>query len=70
MPAVPGRLIFTINGTEVRSVALTDRPTVIGRAEDADISFPRSLPLSRRHCEVEMREGRPWIKMLGCRGNI
>jgi hypothetical protein len=52
-------LIFTANGEEFDRREL-DKPTVLGRAPDCDVTIPDIL-LSRHHCRIEPTDnGRDW----------
>lgn len=68
---MPLRIVFTDRQTDVRVVDLPDEAiAVIGRAADADISFPNLVALSRLHCELRLQGERACIRPLHCRGPI
>lgn len=58
------RLEASAQGKPPVAYALTDRRSVIGRADDADVRIDYDLHLSRRHAEVWLDGGRLRVKRL------
>ena len=73
MPSLPSttatslaQLVREDLADEGQSFSLSQFPVMIGRGEEADISFDDRW-LSRQHCEIDCQEGQLVVRDLGSR---